>query len=277
MMENVEGILTTAKGAYVIETIRRMIELGYSVYMKKVYMQEHGIPQRRKRVFIVGNREGKPFDFPVPLEQATGSIFRSCSSTLKDTIGDLEHIENPEIDHIFKVEEGIQFERISTLKIGQSMKDLPEYLQHESFKKRASRRVCDGTPSEKRGGAPSGLKRLSYEEPCLTITGASSSEFIHPIKNRALTIRECARVQTFPDEFVFCGTDSQKMLQIGNAIPPLFAGQIAKQIILCDIRKANEKCASLVSYNVTKATAKSPALTATCQMLDELMQSNYVQ
>lgn len=277
VMENVEGILTTAKGTYIIETVREMIGLGYSVYINKVYMQEHGVPQRRKRVFIVGNREGKSFEFPPQLEPATGAIYRTCSYTLRDAISDLECTEKPEIDHVFKIESGIQFERIAVLNIGQSMKDLPENLQHESFKRRASRRVCDGTPTEKRGGAPSGLKRLSYDEPCLTITSAASSEFVHPTQNRVLTIRECARVQTFPDHFTFCGTDAQKMQQIGNAIPPIFAKQMAQQIILCDENEAYKQDANLVSYCVTKATSMSPALAATCQKLDELIQKKYVQ
>lgn len=157
------------------------------------------------------------------------------------------------------------------------MKDLPEHLQHDSFKRRASRRVCDGTPSEKRGGAPSGLKRLSYNEPCLTITSAAPSEFVHPTQNRTLTIRECARVQTFPDSFLFCGTDAQKMLQIGNAIPPVFAEQMAKQIIMCDGNTPNEEPPSLAKFDVTKASAKSPALQKTCKMLSSLQIHEYEQ
>lgn len=275
MMENVEGILTTAGGIYIAECIKKMIELGYSVYLKKVYMQEHGVPQRRKRVFIVGNREGKKFDFPVPLESATGAIYRSSRFTIKEAIGDLEDVEKPEIDHIFKKEVGIQFQRISTLQPGQSMKNLPEHLQHQSFKKRASRRVCDGTPTEKRGGAPSGLKRLVYDEPCLTITSASPNEFVHPVKDRNLTIRECARIQTFPDEFIFKGTEGQKIIQIGNAIPPVFAEQIASQIIKCDNNNPQEVEANLIYYDVTKAMAMSPALMKTCMLLDEIMTNRY--
>lgn len=160
MMENVEGILTTAKGVYVVECIKKMIDLGYTVNLKKVYMQEYAVPQRRKRVIIVGNREGKKFDFPEPIERASGAIYKNSSFTLREAISDLESCDIPEIDHVQKVETGIQLERISALKVGQTMKDLPEYLQHDSFKRRASRRVCDGTPSEKRGGAPSGLKRI---------------------------------------------------------------------------------------------------------------------
>ncbi len=277
MMENVEGILTTASGTYVVECIKKMISLGYTVSLKKIYMQEYAVPQRRKRVIIVGNREGKKFEFPDPVEQASGSIYKDSSFTLREAIGDLESCDIPEIDHVRKVESGIQLERISTLKIGQTMKDLPEHLQHDSFKRRASRRVCDGTPSEKRGGAPSGLKRLSYNEPCLTITSAAPSEFVHPTQNRTLTIRECARVQTFPDSFLFCGTDAQKILQIGNAIPPVFAEQMAKQIIMCDKNPSNEERPSLAKFDVTKATAKSPALQKTCDMLSSLQIHEYEQ
>lgn len=107
MMENVEGILTTAKGIYVVECLKKMIELGYSVYLKKVYLQEQGIPQRRKRVIIVGNREQKEFRYPSPIEIAEGNIYRNCSFTLRDAIEDLEDKERPEIDHIFKKESDI--------------------------------------------------------------------------------------------------------------------------------------------------------------------------
>ena len=275
MMENVEGILTTAKGIYVVECIKKMILLGYTVSLKKVYMQEYAIPQRRKRVIIIGNREGKKFSFPEPVERASGAIYKNSSFTLRDAISDLELCDIPAIDHIRKQETGIQLERISSLKIGQTMKDLPKNLQHDSFKRRALRRVCDGTPSEKRGGAPSGLKRLSYDEPCLTITSAAPSEFVHPTQNRTLTIRECARIQTFPDTFLFYGTDSQKILQIGNAIPPVFAEQMAKQIIMCDKNAPNEKHPSLEEFDVTKATAKSPALQRTCEMLSLLQNHRY--
>ena len=277
MMENVEGILTTANGIYIVECVKKMVELGYSVYLKKVYMQEYGIPQRRKRVIIVGNREGKRFEFPTVKETAVGAIYKKTSVTLRDAIEDLEGKEIPQIDHIPHKESDMQLKRISALAVGQSMKDLPDDLQNDSFKRRSHRRVCDGTPSEKRGGPPSGMKRLSYDEPCLTITSAATSEFIHPALDRMLTIRECARVQTFPDSFTFVGTDAQKLLQIGNAIPPRFARQMAEQIICCDENISGEKSASLVICDVTKATAKSPALSRTCSMLETLMPQEYIQ
>ncbi|MCL1982416.1 MAG: DNA cytosine methyltransferase [Clostridiales bacterium] len=271
VMENVEGILTTAGGSYLVEFLNNMIRLGYSVSLEKIYAHEYGVPQRRKRVFIVGNREGKSFSFPQRLSNAYGAIYRNGVHTLWDAIGDLENSDLPELDHTQKKEVGIRLERIRALKVGQTMKDLPQELQHTSFKRRANRRVCDGTPSEKRGGAPSGLKRLSYDEPALTITSSSISEFVHPTKDRMLTLRECARIQTFPDTFMFTGTDQQKAMQIGNAIPPLLAYYIAKQIAICDNGEKFYVPVGLLAYCVTKADAMSPLLQRTCSMLEDLL------
>ena len=269
MMENVEGMLTTANGNFVIEAIDRMVKLGYTLCMKKVYMNEYGVPQRRKRVIIVGNREGKEFQFPKVKGNASGYRYKNGTVSLKDAIGDIETVDIPNVNHIRKQEYGIKLLRIQGLKEGDTMKDLPKELQHESYAKRSARRVCDGTPSEKRGGAPSGLKRLVYSEPCLTITGSCTSEFVHPTQNRMLTIRECARIQTFPDDFIFCGTDSQQEQQIGNAIPPLFANLMAKQIYCCDHSHSRHLPKGLLYYNVTKSKAMSPALSATCNKLNQ--------
>ena len=274
MMENVEGILTTTNGSFIVDCIQGMISLGYSVYMKKVYMQEYGIPQRRKRVIIIGNREGKSFVFPKPLTVASGRIYKNGTLTLRDAISDLEDIDIPEINHVRKGETDIQLERIRRLKEGQTMKDLPKELQHKSFARRAARRVCDGMPSEKRGGSPSGIKRLIYDEPSLTITGSATSEFVHPTQDRMLTIRECARIQSFPDDFRFFGTDNQQMQQIGNAIPPLFANLIAEQVFKCDMKVSESLPQGLIWYNVTKSSAKSPALARTCHQLDMLSVNN---
>lgn len=274
MMENVEGMLTTAKGNFVVEAVDRMIKLGYTLCIKKVYMHEYGIPQRRKRVIIVGNREGKDFTFPRITVMASGFRYKDGTCTLYDAISDLETIDKPEINHVRKFEEGIKLKRIESLKEGDTMKNLPLELQHKSYARRAARRVCDGMPSEKRGGAPSGLKRLVYNEPCLTITGSCTGEFVHPRENRMLTIRECARIQTFPDDFIFVGSDSQQEQQIGNAIPPLFANIMAEQIFESDIRDTRKLPAGLLYYDVTKSSAKSPALASTCSRLDNYLINN---
>lgn len=174
-------------------------------------------------------------------------------------------------EHFIQKLDETQLERITKLKQGQTMKDLPEHLQHPSFKKRAARRVMDGTPSEKRGGAPSGLKRLRLDEPSLTITGAAVREFIHPLENRCLTIRECARIQTFPDDFIFCGSSGDKIQQIGNAIPPLLAKTFANHIKEIGFKNANvEKEGSLLGFILTKSEGLSPALHKTETILAKL-------
>ena len=269
VMENVEGILTTARGIYLYETIKKMVELGYSVFIRKIYMQEYGVPQRRKRVFIVGNNEGKKYSFPKPVTPASGRIYRDSVATLRNAIEDLQDVYDSDFDQEPHREKGIKLRRIETLEPGQSMKDLPRELQHKSFKRRAFRRVMDGTPSAKRGGAPNGLRRLVYDEPCLTITSASPNEFVHPVRNRMLTIRECARVQTFPDEFRFFGKKNDRIVQIGNAVPPKFAEQLAKSINISDMNES-EISPGLISYDLSKTAARSSALMRTEKMLGEL-------
>lgn len=296
LMENVEGLLTAKGGEYLFEAAKAFISLGYRIKIEKIYAQEFGVPQRRKRVLIVGNRLGMDFNFPEPTIKLNGRIFRNSDVTLRHAIGelpeataskeaDLSYMRPPKDqfetylrgtssvikEHFFQTMSEIQLQRIMALSQGQTMKDMPEHLQHDSFKKRANRRVMDGTPTEKRGGSPSGLKRLIINEPCLTITGAATREFIHPIYHRPLTIRECARIQTFPDDFAFHGNASEKIQQIGNAIPPLVARIFAEHIRNEYGFTGNVSTSSgLVGYSVTKADAMSPALKKTCALLDSL-------
>ncbi len=297
LMENVEGLLTADNGNYLYEATKAFIDLGYKIRVEKVYAHEYGVPQRRKRVFVIGNRLGVDFDLPEPTIKVKGRIFRNSDITLKHTISGLpeptkgskqvskystapisewdEQLRNGAkfvTDHFVVYLAKIQLERIKRLKQGQTMKDLPLELQHVSFQRRANRRVQDGTPSEKRGGAPSGIKRLVYDEPSLTITGASTREFIHPVQNRPLTIRESARIQTFPDSFVFEGSDSEKIQQIGNAIPPLLARIFAEHIKnnYGFVGESNMNDGGLIDFSLTKTEGMSPALLKTKELLDTL-------
>ena len=141
------------------------------------------------------------------------------------------------------------------------MRDLPEALQHESFQRRAFRRVMDGTPTERRGGAPSGIKRLKPDKPSKAITGGAYAEFLHPIEHRSLTIRECARLQTFPDEFEFYGSSAEQMQLIGNAIPPLLT-QVIGQNLVQDLIAAKpvHTEGALLSFIPTVSDGVSPVL-----------------
>lgn len=282
MMENVEGLLTAKRGDYLLHAVEAFISLGYRVRVEKIYSHEYGVPQRRKRVVIIGNRLGMDFEFPVPTTPISGAIFRDSANTFDSAVVDLpaaHEVVSPSAlngttpqGHYFVTQSGLNQERIAALLPGQTMKDLPEYLQHESFKRRANRRVMDGIPSEQRGGAPSGLKRLIGSEPSLTITSASTREFIHPTQDRCLTIRECARLQGFPDEFEFCGSAADQIKQIGNAIPPLLAEIFARHIrnkYGFDLA-SEDGCGVLLGFSLTKADAMSPALRKTHDLLEAL-------
>jgi DNA (cytosine-5)-methyltransferase 1 len=297
VMENVEGLLTNDGGAPLRDTVAAFLDTGYSINLEKIYAQGYGIPQRRKRVFIVGNRLGHDFLFPEPMTRFSGSIFRKGEITFATAVGDLpsastkagEPLEfclpprnelqaylrgdaRTVTDHYSAALSKIQLERVRGLQSGQTMKDLPEHLQHESFRRRAFRRVMDGTPVEKRGGAPSGLKRLFADEPSLTITSAATREFVHPTEDRLLTLRECARLQTFPDSFEFAGSAASRIQQIGNAIPPMLARAVAEQIA----RKYgfgvqyDAAVRPLLRFCLTRSDGMSPALALTESLLADL-------
>ena len=126
------------------------------------------------------------------------------------------------------------------------------------------------TTREKRGGAPSGLKRLIAEDPSLTITSASASEFIHPFEDRPLTLRECARIQSLPDWYEFYGSWSSVATQIGNAIPPLFMEILMRHIQQCATwRPTNDSSGRWLGINATKSIGKSPILVKVLTDLEE--------
>jgi DNA (cytosine-5)-methyltransferase 1 len=138
-------------------------------------------------------------------------------------------------------------------------------MWHKSYRKRANRRVSDGTPSERRGGAPAGLRRLRRDEPSKAITSAAVREFVHPTGNRTLTLREAARLQTFDDTFQFHGTANDQATLIGNAIPPRFAA-VLSAAVHDHVTAASARADTLhgrgvlVEFTVTSAGAMSPAL-----------------
>ena len=120
----------------------------------------------------------------------------------------------------------------------------------------------DGKPTERRGGAPSGLRRLVGEEPSKAITSFARNEFVHPTADRFLTLRECARIQTFPDAFAFAGSASEQALLIGNAVPVAFATHIARHLA-AELRNDLTTTAAagrLLTFVPTMSSGRSPAL-----------------
>ena len=314
IFENVEGLLTSGGGQDLTRLVREFIRLGYSIRLQKVNLAAYGVPQTRKRVLIIGNRVGINFDFPPESFSYDSGKAKKASSlplapTLDEALAGLGQAATEkdavagyigrepvnsydaamrEGNHIRGVTQHFQAPTVADrmqlelLKPGQTMKDLPPELWHESFRRRANRRVSDGTPTEKRGGAPSGLKRLRGSLQALTITGAASREFIHPRENRPLTIRECARIQSFPDRYQWVGNSASVIQQIGNAVPPLAASTLAQHLLRVEGSFGSDLAPlgatgkpGLLGFVLTEASGMSPALKTTEALLSGLHQESF--
>lgn len=277
LFENVEGFLTASEGHYVFALLRPLIARGYWVQVRKINAANYGVPQHRKRVIVIGGLGWCP-TFPPATHSAFGAPGAGLAGrslpqtpTLAQALSGLPaavQIQpgSPQ-GHYYRPLQGVDMARASALRPGQSMRDLPPALQHGSFARRACRRVQDGTPTERRGGAPTGVRRLRECEPSKAITGGARAEFLHPQEHRMLTLRECARLQTFPDDFTFCGTASQQSQLVGNAVPPLLA-QVIAEGLLRDLQHDHRGTApappavagKLVSFVPTLSEGTSPAL-----------------
>jgi DNA (cytosine-5)-methyltransferase 1 len=296
LFENVEGLLTSENGKSVNDVVKILIENGYTVRVEKINFAAWGLPQSRKRVIIMGNRLGLDFELPPQTHSYTAGKHRSVGSykpapTFMDATSDLPPAANSDsaltfgsrhmssyaeqlrgdldsVWHHVAIPTGADSERYALLKQGQTMKDLPMSAWHPSYGARANRRVSDGMPTEKRGGAPAGLRRLIETDCAPTITSAACREFVHPLENRPLTLREAARLQGFPDKFRFSGGMTATALQIGNAVPPPAAKTLALDMLKADGRAGSglgfsSVGSGLLGYRLTEANGKSPALQKT--------------
>jgi DNA (cytosine-5)-methyltransferase 1 len=273
VFENVEGFVTTGGGRYVIDLLEPLIDVGYNVIVRKVNLANYGVPQHRKRVIVVASLLGVP-PFPAPTHSAWGApgaqhiAGRPLTPTVEEALEGLTTPGAPDAPqgHVARFpQDSEQRNRMAALSEGETMRDLPQDMWHKSYRKRANRRVSDGTPSERRGGAPAGLRRLRRDEPSKAITSAAVREFVHPTGNRTLTLREAARLQTFDDTFQFHGTANDQATLIGNAIPPRFAA-VLSAAVHDHVTAASARADTLhgrgvlVEFTVTSAGAMSPAL-----------------
>ncbi len=280
IFENVEGFLTSADGLFVFELLEPLVKAGYRIHLRKINAANYGVPQHRKRVVAIGGLEWDP-PFPEPTHAAFGAPGAHNGNggalkrtpTLEEALSILplavEGSPATPFDHTFKALTGDDLKRAQLLCPGQWMRDLPEELWHESYKRRAFRRVMDGTPTAKRGGAPAGIRRLRQDEPSKAITGGALRDFLHPFEHRPLTLRECATLQTFPLSFQFFGNDSEKIQLIGNAVPPVLAEVIAQSLKDALLRPQPAKNGgALLSFKPTGSSGMSPALERVCQAVE---------
>jgi len=254
VMENVKGILTMGKGQVVEKIIKMYNDIGYKCKMEVLLAAEYGVPQLRERVFFIGTIDSSIRSLKINKTNKNNIITKSNSGkkglppylTVRDALSDILEI-NPLTKQ--RVEDStINYNRPPLTQYqGYLRKNSAELYDHfapnhsELVRRRMSH-IDQGMnhsslPKEfqLKGGYPNIYGRLHLDSPADTITGncgcvSAPGRFIHPTQNRAISIREAARLQSFPDKYKFCGTMKDKYKQIGNAVPPLMAYAVAKSI-----------------------------------------------
>lgn len=226
VIENVPGLVGLFGGQIKDSIIEKFTEMGYQIQYKILCAADYGVPQNRKRVVFVGTKEGE-FVYPeISDTKVSCSMALSDLPTLEDELGEevLEYLTQPQNEYqkiMRKNSEVVKnhiaarhSERvkkiISLVPDGGNYKDLPdEYINSRNF------HVA--------------WTRFASEKPAPTIDTGHRHHF-HYKYNRVPTVRECARLQSFPDDFIFLGNKTQQFRQVGNAVPPLMAQCIAEQL-----------------------------------------------
>lgn len=206
VMENVARLYSHNNGATRKEILHTFQSLGYTVECQVCDMAQYGVPQHRNRIIFIGNLNCKQITFPAP----STSDFK----TVQDAISSLPVLragENSDIPNHNAMHHSAQMlEKMSFVKEGGNRLDIPVQIRPLSGDSR---------------------KYIRYDrnKPSICITGDMRKVF-HYEQNRALTVRELARLQSFPDDFVFLGNHISQQQQVGNAVPPKFAESLAYTI-----------------------------------------------
>lgn len=260
LMENVRGLLSAAlrhrqiaerpdKGGPALEddempgSVIRMfaqdiqrIEGGpYHMDCFEVNAVNYGAPQLRERVLFIGNRLGLELDFPEPThgqcdDQPDLFMQRSLEpwATLQDAIGDLSDVGDVIMDFSPRKKR-----YLSMVPPGSNWRSLPVEVQKESM----------GKAWHAKGGRSGWWRRLTMELPCptlVTMPNHSSTSLCHPTETRALSLREYARIQGFPDNWEICGKTAEQYAQVGNAVP-VRLGEVAGQVLASELDRAEAK------------------------------------
>ncbi|WP_171211962.1 DNA cytosine methyltransferase [Ruegeria sp. HKCCA5426] len=245
VMENVAGIFSIAGGEAVHAIKLELRELGYEVEEKVLKAEEFGVPQERRRVVFIGNRVGAPIQHPEP---DYGPGHDLPFTTIKDAIGDLSPLANGEDpgDIGYAHEPRSDFQRYargnrtevsnhSAPKLGKVNLDrLPYIPPGGSWRDIPYDLLPAGMKRAKRSDHTKRYGRMTWDGlSCTVLTKCDIhwGAYIHPEQDRAISVREAARLQSFPDSFVFAGSKTEQYVQVGNAVPPLLGKAIATSIL----------------------------------------------
>ena len=256
VMENVTGITSVGGGQAVEAIVSGLARLGYRVEARILRAEEYGVPQERRRIFFLGNRLGLPISWPEPTHGPGLLPF----VTVWDAIGDLPPLVNGEdprgplpyafppvtsyqamlrrdsddvSNHAAPRLAPINLRRMKHIPEGGSWRDIPFELLPAGMKRA---RRCDHT---KRYGR---LRKSGMSSTILTKCDLHWGAFIHPEQDRSLTVREAARLQSFPDRITFAGPRTEQYVQVGNAVPPLLGRKVAEAILDVSLAADSRGC-----------------------------------
>ncbi|RVU01265.1 DNA (cytosine-5-)-methyltransferase [Mucilaginibacter limnophilus] len=216
--ENVRGLLNHDNGRTLKGMISILDELGYRVLEPQVLRAvQYNVPQKRERLILVGIRKDVEVDFHYP--KPNNKLYTLRDALKKGSLFDTD------VPHSFGTKYPLSKSKVLDLvPPGGYWRDLPLDLQKEYMQK-----------SFFLGGGKTGMaRRISWNEPCLTLTcspAQKQTERCHPDETRPFTVREYARIQTFPDDWTFAGSMSAQYKQIGNAVPVNLALAVGKSIV----------------------------------------------
>ena len=213
LFENVKGFCTMFEGRFFKKVVSSFLSIGYNIHFSLVDSSNYGVPQKRERVIIVGTKIDKPFKFPAFNDEGFGNIkaYKNVGDAINDLMDKGEEIPNHiALTHSEKVVRRYQF-----IPEGGKLpkpEELPKDIRRKGF----------GTT----------YMRLHREKVSPTIVPGNNALPIHPVLNRSLTPREAARIQTFPDSYIFKGDRRSQCIMVGNAVPPLLAAKLARTLEL---------------------------------------------
>lgn len=235
LFENVEGFYRFEGGTLHNRVKHCFEELGYTVNDAIVVASDYGVPQHRNRFIMVGNRNGILFQFPDKQEKVYSVI---------DAIGDLPELKNGQMDEFLPYKcsakeagEYAQLMRKGSRTSKQNFVSRNADYVIERYKYIGQGQNWRAIPKElmtnykDKSKCHSGIyKRLIADKPSIVISNYRKNMLIHPWQDRGLSVREAARLQSFPDRFIFKGTLMDIQQQIGNAVPPLLANAVFEKI-----------------------------------------------
>lgn len=212
LFENVKGLYTMFEGRFFRKVVSAFAEIGYDLYCSVLNTANYGVPQKRERIIIVGTQKDIEFRFPCHSSNTIGRIraFANVGEAIDDLVDRHEEVPN----HIALAHGEIVTARYKLIPEGGKLPP-PDQLPAKL----------------RRGNFGNTYQRLSRNAVASTMVPGNNAFPIHPKLDRSLTPREAARIQTFPDDYIFEGDRRSQCIQVGNAVPPLFAAKLAQAIM----------------------------------------------